>query len=65
MGLRVRIPRGGMDVCLLWTLYFVKAGRCLCDRPIPRLEEPYRVCQNECVYLSAPQEEGGDEYDEE
>jgi hypothetical protein len=32
-------PTGGMDVCLLWVL----SGRGLCDEPITRPEESYRL----------------------
>jgi hypothetical protein len=40
-------PTRGMDGCLLWVS--VLSGRGLCDRPIPRPEEPYRmVCVVEC-----------------
>jgi hypothetical protein len=36
-----------MDVCLLWV--FVLSGRGLCDGPIPRPEESYRLrCVSEC-----------------
>jgi hypothetical protein len=36
-----------MDVCLLWV--FVLSGRSLCDGPIPRPEESYRLwCVSEC-----------------
>jgi hypothetical protein len=39
--------RGGMNVCLLWV--FVLSGRGLCDGPIPRPEESYRLwCVSEC-----------------
>jgi hypothetical protein len=41
LGLWVRIPPVGMDVCLLWV--FVLSGRELCDGPIPRPEESYRL----------------------
>ena len=44
-GLRVRVPLGGMDVC--WESC-VLSCRGLCDRPIPRLEESYRLW---CVIL--------------
>jgi hypothetical protein len=36
-----------MDDCLLWILCCT--GRGLCDRPIPRSEECYRVCVCLCV----------------
>jgi hypothetical protein len=40
-------PTGGMDVCLLWV--FVLSGRGICDGPIPRSEESYRLwCVFEC-----------------
>jgi hypothetical protein len=40
-------PTGTMDVCLLWV--FVLSGRGLCDGPIPRLVESYRLwCVSEC-----------------
>jgi hypothetical protein len=40
-------PTGGMDVCLLWV--FLLSGRGLCDGPIPRPEESYRLwCVSEC-----------------
>jgi len=35
-------PAGSMDICLLWVLC-VLSGRGLCDRPIPRPDESYRV----------------------
>jgi hypothetical protein len=35
-------PAGGMDFCLLLVLC-VLSGRCLCDEPIPRPEESYRL----------------------
>jgi hypothetical protein len=36
-----------MDVCLLWVC--VLSGRALCDVPIPRPEESYRLwCVPEC-----------------
>jgi hypothetical protein len=34
-------PTGGMDVCLLWV--FVLSGRRLCDGPIPRPKDTYRL----------------------
>jgi hypothetical protein len=34
-------PTGDMNVCLLWV--FVLSGRGLCDGPIPRPEESYRL----------------------
>ena len=36
-------PDGSTDICLLWVLFVV------CDRPIPRLEEFYRMYM--CVYV--------------
>jgi hypothetical protein len=40
-------PAEGMDVCLLWVLCL--SGRGLCDGPIPRPEESYRMwCDNVC-----------------
>jgi hypothetical protein len=40
-------PTGGMDVCVLWV--FVLWGRGLCDGPIPRPEESYRLwCVSDC-----------------
>jgi hypothetical protein len=46
---------GGIDVCLLWVL----SGRCLCDGPIPRPEESYRlwcitVCDLETSRMRRP-----------
>jgi hypothetical protein len=42
VGLRVRIPQGGwMSVCCECC---VLSGRGLCDGPITRPEEAYRVC---------------------
>jgi hypothetical protein len=39
---------GGMDVCLLYSAS-VLSGRGLCDGPIPRPEESYRLwCVSEC-----------------
>ena len=38
----VRIPPGGMDVCQLCVLY-VLSGRGVCDGPITRPEESYRL----------------------
>ena len=38
----VRIPPGGMDVCLLWVLC-VLSGRGLCDKLITRPEKYYRL----------------------
>jgi hypothetical protein len=35
-------PTGGMDVCLLYSVC-VLSGRGLCDGPIPRPEESYRL----------------------
>jgi hypothetical protein len=35
-------PTGGMDVCLLWLLRVLLGGG-LCDGPIPRPEESYRL----------------------
>jgi hypothetical protein len=41
-------PTGGMDVCLLYSVC-VLSGRGLCDGPIPRPEESYRLwCVSEC-----------------
>jgi hypothetical protein len=38
---------GGKDVCLLWL--FVLSGRGVCDGPIRRPEESYRLwCVSEC-----------------
>jgi hypothetical protein len=40
-----------MDVCLLWV--FVLSGRGLCDGPISRPEESYRLwCVSECDKLT-------------
>jgi hypothetical protein len=40
-------PTGGTDACLLWV--FVLSGRGLCDGPIPRPGESYRLwCVSEC-----------------
>jgi hypothetical protein len=40
-------PTDGMDVCLLWV--FVLSDRGLCDGPIPRPEESYRLrCVSQC-----------------
>jgi hypothetical protein len=47
LGSWIRIPPGGMDVCLFWV--FVLSGRGLCDGPIPRPEESYWLwCVYEC-----------------
>jgi hypothetical protein len=47
LGSWIWIPLGGMDVCLLWV--FVLSGRGLCDGPIPRPDESYRLwCVSEC-----------------
>jgi hypothetical protein len=40
-------PTKDIDVCLLWVVTL--SGRGLCDGPIPRPEEPYRLwCVSEC-----------------
>jgi len=41
-------PTAGMDICLLWVLC-VLSGRGLCDEPITRPEESYRLW---CVVVS-------------
>jgi hypothetical protein len=51
VGLRVRIPPGGMEVCLLLVLR-VLSGRGLCNRPISRPEEYHGVCVCVCVCVS-------------
>ena len=38
-------PAGGMDVCL----FCVLSGRGVCDGPIPRPEESYRLWLCDCV----------------
>ena len=40
LGLQVRIPPAGMDVCILWKFCVVRG---FCDGPIPRPEESYRL----------------------
>jgi hypothetical protein len=41
-----------MSVCLLWL--FVLSGRGLCDGPIPRPEECYRLwCVSECDQMKS------------
>jgi hypothetical protein len=43
-----------MDVCLLWVLW-VLSGRGLCDGPIPRPEESYRLwCVLVCDQMQQP-----------
>ena len=49
-GLRVRIPPGGMDVCESCECC-VLSGRVLCDGPITRSEEYYRLW---CVIVCDP-----------
>jgi len=46
LGLRVRIPREHGCPSLVYVVYY--AGRSLCEGPIPRSEESYQVCVNEC-----------------
>jgi len=58
----VRIPPGGMDVCLLWVLLL--SGRGLCDKLITRPEESYRlwcviVCDLETSWIRRPWPNGG------
>jgi hypothetical protein len=46
-------PTGGMDVCLLGV--FMLSGRGLCNGPIPRPEESYRLwCVSECDQVKKP-----------
>jgi len=42
-----KIPAGGTDVCFFW-IWRDFTGRGLCDGPIPRPEELYRVW---CVWV--------------
>jgi hypothetical protein len=50
-------PAGSMDVCLFWV--FMLSSRGLCDGPIPRTEESYRlpcfiVCDRETSRMRRP-----------
>ena len=47
LGLRVRIPLGGMVVCLLCMLCLT--GRAVCEGPVSRPEESFSVCVSPCV----------------
>ena len=63
LGLRVRIPQGDMDVCLLWVLD-VLWGRGICVGLITRPEESYRlwrvvVCHLEISWMTRPWPTGG------
>jgi len=59
----VRIPPGGMEVCLLWLLC-VLSGRGICDELIAHPEESYRlwsvvVCDLETSWMRRPCPTGG------
>jgi len=63
MGLWVRIPPGGMDVCLCCECW-VLSGRALCDRLITRPEDSYWlwcvvVCDLETSWMRRPWPTGG------